>query len=358
MAHRLAGRMKRICSVRVKPHGEGRDMLQVHQLEKVAGGKSQLRVESFEVAAGEIVAVVGSLNSGKSLLIQLLCGQLQPSRGTIHWQGKPLHHAAKEGRIGVLFEEDLLYERLTVRQNLTFLCDLYGVPHTRADESLARVGLNDHHSAPVATLLPPVKRRLAFARVLLRPAGIWFLDQPSLRTDTETRTLVARLITEAVTAGGAVVLTEEDLTWAGRFCSRVVELEEGQLTEAALSSHSESATTPHHHTPYKVSARKEDRIVLYDPGEVLYITSHEGKTILHMAEEQATTPLTLQELEERLMGRGFFRAHRAYLVNLQHIKAVIQFTRNSYTLLLNDRAESQIPLSKNAERELQARLGY
>lgn len=333
-------------------------MLQVHQLEKVAEGKSLLRIESFEVEAGEIVAVVGSLNSGKSLLIQLLCGQIQPSGGTIRWHGKPLNNAAKAGSIGVLFEEDLLYDRLTVRQNLTFLCDLYGLPHARADESLVRVGLNDHHSTPVATLLPTVMRRLAFARVLLRPAVLWCLDQPSLRTDTETRALFARLITEAATAGVAVVLTEEDLTWAGRFCSRVAELEEGQLAAAALLSHSDSAAAPHQHTPYKVSARKEDRIVLYDPGEVLYITSQDGKTLLHTADDEATTPLTLQELEERLVGRGFFRAHRAYLVNLQHIKAVIQFTRNSYTLLLTDVAETQIPLSKNAERELQARLGY
>lgn len=153
------------------------------------------------------------------------------------------------------------------------------------------------------------------------------------------------------------MLTEEDLTWAGRFCTRVAELEEGQLVDAGLSGSSEVAA-PHQHTPYKVSARKEDRIVLYDPGEVLYVTSHDGKTLLRTANDEATTPLTLQELEERLVGRGFFRAHRAYLVNLQHIKAVIQFTRNSYTLLLNDAAETQIPLSKNAERELQARLGY
>ena len=56
----------------------------------------------------------------------------------------------------------------------------------------------------------------------------------------------------------------------------------------------------------------------------------------------------MQELETRLAGRGFFKAHRAYLVNLQHIKAVIQFTRNSYIL----------QLSKQSEKELQALLGY
>ncbi len=98
--------------------------------------------------------------------------------------------------------------------------------------------------------------------------------------------------------------------------------------------------------------------MLYDPNELLYATSRDGKTYLRTANEEAATNLTLQELEQRLVGRGFFKAHRAYLVNLQHIKAVIQYTRNSYTLLLNDEKETMIPLSKQCERELQELLGY
>ena len=98
--------------------------------------------------------------------------------------------------------------------------------------------------------------------------------------------------------------------------------------------------------------------MLFDPGEVLYATSRDGKTYLRTANEEATTNLTLQELETRLAGRGFFKAHRAYLVNLQHIKSVIQYTHNSYTLQLNDKQETMIPLSKQSEKELQELLGY
>jgi ABC-2 type transport system ATP-binding protein len=107
-----------------------------------------------------------------------------------------------------------------------------------------------------------------------------------------------------------------------------------------------------------VPARKEDRILLYDPGDLLYATSRDGKTYLRTATEEAFTNLTLQELESRLTGRGFFKAHRAYLVNLQHIKAVIQYTRNSYTLLLSAAKETMIPLSKQCEKESQELLGY
>ena len=97
-----------------------------------------------------------------------------------------------------------------------------------------------------------------------------------------------------------------------------------------------------------------------NPGDIMTVIGlvGSGKTYLRTANEEATTNLTLQELEVRLAGRGFFKAHRAYLVNLQHIKAVIQYTRNSYTLQLNDQQETMIPLSKQSEKELQALLGY
>jgi ABC-2 type transport system ATP-binding protein len=67
---------------------------------------------------------------------------------------------------------------------------------------------------------------------------------------------------------------------------------------------------------------------------------------------------TLGELEERLKERGFFRAHRGYLVNLQHVNEVIPFTRDSYSLRLSDKEGSLVPLSKSAAAALRELLGY
>ena len=70
------------------------------------------------------------------------------------------------------------------------------------------------------------------------------------------------------------------------------------------------------------------------------------------------TQFTLAELEQRLARSGFFRAHRAYLVNLQHVKEVIPYTRDSFSLRLDDAANTEIPLSKTAAGELKELLGY
>ena len=70
------------------------------------------------------------------------------------------------------------------------------------------------------------------------------------------------------------------------------------------------------------------------------------------------TQFTLGDLEGRLARSGFFRAHRGYLVNLQHVKEVIPFTRNSFSLRLDDPEGTLIPLSKAAAGELRDLLDY
>ncbi len=336
-------------------------MLQIRHLEKMLEGRSVLSIEDLEIAAGEVVAVLGPTGSGKTLLIRLLAGVLEPSGGEIRLEGTMLSPEAAQARLrlGVLFEEDLLYERLSVRANLLFACRMYGLPASRVGEMLDRLGLSDRARKGAGKLTPPEQRRLAFARALLCQPRLLLLDQPVLRTDLKTREIFARLLNQAAAAGAAVVLTDEDLAWASACCTRVLELENGRVVnDYAFERTSGTPAAPEHFTPFKVTARKEDRILLYDPGEILYATSRESKTYLRTASAEAVTNFTLQELESRLSGRGFFKAHRAYLVNLQHIKAVIQYTRNSYMLQLDDPQESMIPLSKQSEKELQELLGY
>src|SRR5579883_271417 len=335
--------------------------LQVRRLEKVIENRTALAIEQLDLDAGMIVAVIGPVGSGKSLLLRLLSGKLPLSGGCITIDGQDINKVpAMLRHIGILFEEDLHYERFTVRGNLDFFAQLHRLPAGRVSEALEQVGMSDQAQKRLNKLSPTAQRRLAFARTLLPCPPILLLDQPTLRTDLDTQALFARLLAQAAADGTAVLLTDEDLAWAGRFCTHVVELEDGRvLSMQGVGQNQQPApTTPERLIPYKIPARKDDRIVLYDPGDLLYATSRDGKTILRTAKEEATTNLTLQELETRLSGRGFFKAHRAYLVNLQHIKAIIQSTRNSYTLQLDDSQETMIPLSKQSEKELQALLDY
>ena len=338
-------------------------MLHVERLEKIIEMRRVLSIDSLDVSASEIIAIIGPSGSGKSLLISLLSGQVQPSAGCVILDGQDVFkNPSARKHIGLLFEEDLLYERHTAQANLELYAGLQKLPKSRVSEVLSLVGLSDQAEKRIAKLSSSAQRRLAFARMMLGQQPLWLLDSPIVRTDGETQSLFATLITQAAAKGTAIVLTEEDLSWAGRFCTRVVELADGRIVEdhapERKPNERDTIIVSEQHIPFKVPARKEDRILLYDPSDLLYATSRDGKTYLRTANDEAATNLTLQELERRLVPRGFFKAHRAYLVNLQHIRAVIQYTRNSYTLLLNDDKETMIPLSKQCEKELQELLGY
>ncbi len=334
-------------------------VLHVKQLEKIIEQRLVLSIDRLEVMAGETVVVLGPPGSGKTLLIRILSGDLIPSGGSILLDGKDIERFPESrDRIGVLFDQDLLYERQTAVKNLEFFCRLRGVPASQVRQALTAVGLSDQVDQRPSNLSANNQRRLAFARLLIGKPTLWLLDQPALRTDLDTQALFERLIRQAAAQGTAVLLTDEDLSWAGKFCSRAVELESGHITNDYELLAGQGRSTPEHFVPYKVPARKEDRVFLFDPGEILYATSRDGKTYLRTSAQEAFTNLNLQELETRLAGRGFFKAHRAYLVNLQHIKAVIQFTRNSYSLQMDDEAGTMVPLSKQSEKELRDLLGY
>jgi len=100
-----------------------------------------------------------------------------------------------------------------------------------------------------------------------------------------------------------------------------------------------------------------DKIILFNPPEIDFIESHEGQSNLTVKGEVYPCMFTLQDLEERLLPYGFFRCHRSYIVNLQKVREVVTWTRNSYSLILDDANQTSIPLSKTKMVEMKDMLG-
>lgn len=107
----------------------------------------------------------------------------------------------------------------------------------------------------------------------------------------------------------------------------------------------------------KIPAKVGDKLILFDPTEIDYIESHEGVANLHVLQGIYACSMSLSDLEGRLKGFGFYRCHRSYLVNLQKVREVITWTRNSYSLILDDHSKSSIPLSKGKYDELKKIIG-
>ncbi len=330
-------------------------MIELTHLQKVTGGSTVVDIEALIVGPGEIVAVIGLPGSGKSALLALLTGQSRPTAGTVRVAGlDPARERERLGqRIGVLFVENALYERLTAHANLVFHCELHGLPAARADEVLAQVGLADHATVPARRLSPGLARRLAFGRAILHRPSVLLLYEPFAGCDAPSGVLLADLTRQLAGEGAAVLILAAEATGLLGLCKTICELERGRIVRAYNPQSEQQAGLP-----FKVPAPLEGKVVLVDPADILYASVTGERTYLHTVEGHVPTHFTLTELEARLVRSGFFRAHRAYLVNLQHVQAVIPYTRDSFTLVLDDPARTEIPLSKTAARELRELLGY
>ena len=332
-------------------------MIAIHNLQKVIEQRTILDIEKLTVKTGEVVALVGPAGSGKSTLLKLLTGQTQPTVGTIQIAGlDPFKEKQLFSRkVGVLFEEDGLYKNRSPRKNLLFFCHLYGIPQPgkRVEEILARVGLADQADAKLAKLPSGLVRRLAFGRAILHTSEVLLLENPFARCDAGSILLLDNLIRQLAEEETTILILDEDTTHLESFCDTIYQLERGRISQ---SYHPQEKQQPG--MPFKIPVRLEGRVLLLNPAEILYAEAEEGHAFLQTAEERYPTQFTLGELEKKLALSGFFRAHRGYLVNLQHVSEIIPYTRNSFSLLLDNAQKTEIPLSKGAAGELRALLGY
>src|ERR1700758_4048427 len=129
-------------------------MLQIRYVEKLIDGRNALSIDSLDLAPGEIVALIGPPTCGKTLLLQILAGELLASGGSVILDDEhiPPYPPSMREKIGVLLADDLLYERQSARDNLALYCQLRGLPPDRATEALTLVGLGDQAHKVVARL--------------------------------------------------------------------------------------------------------------------------------------------------------------------------------------------------------------
>jgi len=330
-------------------------MIEIKGLQKLIDQKTVINFDELIVKSGEIAAVVGPVDSGKSTLLELLIGKTSPTMGTIRLAGiDPFKNRDQFSRqVGIQFSEDSLYTRQSPSSNLQFYSRLHRLPKKRAAEVLAVVGLADHAEVKVEGLSSSLVRRLSFGRAILHEPPVLFLVDPFEKCDENTISLLSSVIRQKAIEGVTTLIITEDTTGLTDLCDMIYRLDQGQIVHSYDPKEEQTPALP-----FMIPAKLEGRVALIDPVDILFAVAQDDHAYLQTAEDLFPTQFTMTELEKRLSRSGFFRAHRGYLVNLQHVKEVIPYTRNSFSLRLKDEAGTEIPLSKAAARELKELLGY
>lgn len=186
-----------------------------------------LDILSFHVPAGQFTAVVGPSGCGKSTLLRLAAGLLQPTSGAITLDGEPPSTAAAARRVAWMAQSPALLPWRTARDNVALIAKFLppGAARLTPDEALARVGLADSARAFPFTLSGGMQQRLALARTLSMPAGVWLMDEPFAALDELTR---ERLTAELLELWGplrpTVLWVTHNLAEALRLADRVLVL--------------------------------------------------------------------------------------------------------------------------------------
>jgi heme exporter protein A len=167
---------------------------------------------SFQVIAGQALAVEGANGAGKTSLLRLIAGFLNPRAGRILLrtaQGESEDGEERGAVIGWLGHHDGLKPQLTVREQLTFYARLYR-SKAGMDTTLEEVGLARQKDFPCRYLSAGQKRRLALARLLVSARPLWLLDEPFAALDTDGQALAARLMTSHCGQGGMIIAATHD----------------------------------------------------------------------------------------------------------------------------------------------------
>lgn len=321
--------------------------MELNKIEHLAAD-SQLPVFTLDLNKGEAVAIYSNAEL-QSQLLNFLKGKKNTA---------------------IFADWDTLYDRLTVADNIKFYRKWFGCDWT-FEELLVRFQLHQCANKKITKCTASEKRRVSYLKCWLAKEQLNIFAEPVHGMDVVTTNVLMEMIEWIAESGRSVIVLVANMEHAVLLCGKIHHLKEnglqliemGESAEEKNTSLSETAATneledtnparPFVSGLYKIPAKTGDKVILFDPTEIDYIESQDGKVQLVLNDERFMMDLTLADAEKKLDMYGFYRCHRSYIVNLQKVREIITWSKNTYSLRLQNHTQSTIPLSRTKIQEIQ-----
>lgn len=205
--------------------------IEVENLTRDYNGMRAVDGIRFDVEQGEIFGFLGPNGAGKTTTIKMLTGQLRPTSGKALVMGCDVVEDREKlkPQIGVVFESQNLYERLSGRDNLLFYARLYRVKKGRVEQVLEHVGLTGRERDKVQDYSNGMKQRLLIARALLHEPKVLFLDEPTKGLDPNVARELRTIVRDLANQGMTVFLTTHYMEEVDQLSGRVAIIDHGKI---------------------------------------------------------------------------------------------------------------------------------
>jgi ABC-2 type transport system ATP-binding protein len=210
-------------------------LIETRDLIKRYGDKVAVNNVSFDVYGGEVFGFLGPNGAGKTTTIKMIVGLLQPTSGTVKVAGYNVQTQSMLAKASCGYVPDTpnLYAKLTGRELLRFVSDLYNLDHSqvahRIDELLRMFDLTTAADDTVDSYSHGMQQKTALAAALMHDPKVLVLDEPTVGLDPKSARLIKDILRQLADRGAAVMLSTHILEIAERMCDRIGIINKGQL---------------------------------------------------------------------------------------------------------------------------------
>jgi ABC-2 type transport system ATP-binding protein len=210
-------------------------MIEFDHVTRTYGPKTAVSDLTLSIPRGELFALLGPNGAGKTTTIKMLVGLLRPSRGAVRVSGFDLVKDPRNAHlhIGYVPDEPTLYEKLTGREFLWFIADMFGMPRHLATQRIANeiehFELGEFADDLAESYSLGMRQRLVFAASLLHDPDVLVLDEPMVGLDPRSVRIVKDLLASRTREGMTVFMSTHTLAMAEEMADRVGIMVRGQL---------------------------------------------------------------------------------------------------------------------------------
>ncbi len=270
-------------------------MIKIENLTRSYGDFTAVNDVSFHIKQGEIVGLLGHNGAGKTTIMKMLTGYLEPGSGTIEIGGLDIgqQQRAVQQKIGYLPENCPVYPEMTIIDYLNYAAGLHGIPESSRSQAvfkaIRRTELNQKATQPISTLSRGYRQRVGVAQAILHEPKILILDEPTNGLDPSQIQHMRALIKE-LAENSTVILSTHILHEVQAICDRAIIIRNGKKV---LDARLDELQTTSHNLLIAVNTDRDETNGLFD--SIAAVTSVE---YLYSEKNQHHYSLKINNIEQ------------------------------------------------------------